>query len=131
MPNIQGAPIQDIKTAPQSLQFWYNKVKRTLDDLLNAVFATTDVTANYTILATDHVILVNATSAAVTVTLPDASEVKEFHIKKIDSSGNAVTVARAGTDTIEGSTSVSLAAQYNSVTLYSDGSTTWYKKATT
>ena len=86
-------------------------------------------TANYTATSTDGTLLVDATSGTVTITLPAASSRKELHIKKIDSSVNAVSVARAGSDTIEGNTSASLAAQYNSITLYSDGTSTWYIKA--
>lgn len=88
-------------------------------------------TTNYTATSTDGIILVDATSGVVTITLPAASTRKELHIKKIDASANAVTISRAGSDTIEGSTSKSLAAQYNSYTIYSDGSTTWYIKAST
>ena len=88
-------------------------------------------TADYTATSTDGIILVDATSGVVTITLPAASARKELHIKKIDASANAVTIGRAGADTIEGSTSKSLAAQYNSYTIYSDGSTTWYIKAST
>ena len=71
-------------------------------------------------------VLCDATSAPFTVTLPAASARKRLHIKKIDSSANAVTIARTGADNIEGNTSVSLPAQYKSYTLYSDGTSTWY-----
>lgn len=58
---------------------------------------------------------VDATAGAVTVTLPAAASILGFDMwfKKIDSSGNAVTIARAGSDTLDGATSVSLASQYN------------------
>ena len=72
--------------------------------------------------------LCNATSGAFTVTLPsaNASLGQTYTIKKIDSSANAVTISRAGTDTIEGATTYALAAQYKYATLVSGGSGVWY-----
>lgn len=57
---------------------------------------------------------VDATSGAVVVDLPDATASADWSIVviKIDASGNAVDVARAGSDTLEGGTSnIVLAAQ--------------------
>lgn len=76
--------------------------------------------------ASNGYVLCDATSSPFTVTLPLASSRKRLHIKKIDSSANAVTISRAGSDTIEGNNTVLLSAQYNSYTLYSDGTSTWY-----
>ncbi len=68
---------------------------------------------------------VSASGAARTITLPAVTCVGfTVSIKKTDSSGNAVTVARAGSALIDGATSVSLATQYKSVSLVSDG-TNW------
>lgn len=69
----------------------------------------------------------DATSAAIAVTLPAASTSRDklFIIKKIDSGGNAVTVTRAGSDTIDGATSFALTAQYNWVVIQSDGTADW------
>ncbi len=72
--------------------------------------------------------LCNATTGAFTVTLPsaNASVGQIYTIKKIDSSANAVTISRAGSDTIEGATTYALATQYKFVTLVSGGSGVWY-----
>lgn len=72
----------------------------------------------------------DATGGAFAVTLPAASAAagKTLEVKKIDSSANAVTVTRAGSDTIDGATTYALSAQYQSVTLVSDGSASWYVK---
>lgn len=72
----------------------------------------------------DGIILGNATGGAITVTLPSAGgDVMDRYIfKKTDISGNAVTVARAGSDTIDGAISAVLASQYDSATLMTDGS---------
>jgi hypothetical protein len=76
-------------------------------------------TASLTVGRDDDICLMDATSGARTFTLPDRAshEGRHFILKKIDSSGNAVTVARAGSDTIDGATSKSLAAQYDKIAL--------------
>lgn len=88
----------------------------------------TSVSANTTLDVTHHTLLVDASGGAKTITLPAASGIggREYTVVKVDSSGNAVTVARAGSDTIIGATTYSLPAQYNSVTIESDGTSAWY-----
>jgi hypothetical protein len=88
----------------------------------------TSVSANYTVASSDFIILDSASSAANTVTLPAASASKGRYIivVKTDTSTNAVTVAAAGTDTIQGSATKSLTSQYSKVILISDGTSTWY-----
>lgn len=88
------------------------------------------VATTYTVTISDYKILGNATSAGFTITLPAANSVPpgwQVSLEKSDSSGNAVTVSRAGADTIEGATTVSLSAQFNGVRLTSDGVSVWYK----
>ena len=91
------------------------------------VVATATKTSNYTISGTDVVIFADATSGAVTITLPTAASTPgyRFDIKRIDGSGNACTIARSGTDTIDGATSHTLPVQYTSLTVVSNGSA-WY-----
>lgn len=91
----------------------------------------TTLTSLTTLNATHGYVLCNASGGAFTVTLPLASTRKKYHIKKIDSSVNAITISASGADTIEGTVSTSLAAQYKSYTIYSDGSTTWYIESAT
>ena len=66
----------------------------------------------------------NATAATFAFTLPAASSCRgqTWTGKKIDSSANAVTIARAGSDTIDGATTAVLSAQYVSLRLISNGS---------
>jgi hypothetical protein len=82
--------------------------------------------AAYTATATDTIILVDATSAAVTITLPAASgiEGQAYTFKKTDASANAVTIDGNLSETIDGSTTYTLADQYDSVETISDG-TNW------
>lgn len=93
----------------------------------DATFTTSTKTSNYTLSSTDTVIFADATSGNVTITLPTASSIAgyRFYIKRVDGSGNTCSVARSGSDTIDGQTSVSLPQQYTSLTLVSDGSA-WY-----
>lgn len=81
-------------------------------------------TGAYTATSSDHVILCNASGGAFTITLPAASGVLGiiYHIKKTDSSGNAVTVDGNGSETIDGATTASLTAQYESIMIVCDGS---------
>jgi len=79
--------------------------------------------AAYTITATDSVVTANATGGAFNITLPTAIGVsgRQYTIKKTDASSNAVTVATTGAQVIDGSTTLSLATQYQFVTVVSDG----------
>ena len=93
----------------------------------DAFLATASKTANYTITGTDTVIFADATSGNVVITLPVASGLSgyRFYVKRIDSASNTCSVARSGSDTIDGQTSISLDLQYTSLTLVSNG-TNWY-----
>jgi hypothetical protein len=89
---------------------------------------TRGVTASATATANDDLVWADATSGAVTVTLPAASgrRGRTITVKKVDTSANSVTIARTGSDTIDGGTSYVLAAQNKYATLASDGSSKWY-----
>lgn len=91
------------------------------------LFTVTRVTSAYTMTLNDSVILVDASSGAVTVTLKPARECerKRVTIKKIDSSANAVTVDADSSEEIDGATTKSLASQYDSVELVSQGGAWW------
>ncbi len=96
--------------------------------LQSMVITTTNtITASATIPSNPTVILANATSGAITVTLPRAANMRNgtFFIKKIDTSANAVTVAGGGTDTIDGAATNVLAAAYKAIFICSDGATWW------
>lgn len=73
---------------------------------------------------------VDATTGTITIYLPSTIDYtnKQFCIKKIDSSANAVTIAcRDSNDRIDGLTSISLPNQYEYVTVISDGSYNWWE----
>jgi len=84
------------------------------------------VSAAATLYSTDDVVLVNAASGAIALTLPSAVVVpgKELVIKKSDSSTNQVTIAGYSAETIDGSANRKLNVRYESVRIVSDG-TNW------
>lgn len=92
--------------------------------IIEADEAIKSVTAAYTATALDHTILANAAGGAFTVTLPKAADNKGkiLCVKRTNSGANAVTIARQGSDTIDGAATVTLSAQYASRLLQSDGS---------
>ena len=96
-------------------------------DASNLAFSSSSATSNTTLTETDgiNVKLINATSGAVTVTLPTAvSNAASFIIKKTDSSTNKVTIDGYSTETIDGGTTYVLNDQYKYVEIVSNG-TNW------
>ncbi len=91
-------------------------------DIKNVAYADSPVT----LVKRDPILTcVNATSGNVVINLPPASANKQIYwIKKTDVSANTVTVTPNGSDTIEGSATKVLTAQYSSIQLVSNG-TIW------
>lgn len=97
------------------------------------IFGGVDVgDADHTILATNRGVNLTTTLTAVrTLTLPAASAVNKGEpILISDAAGaingsNTITVARAGSDVINGVSSVSITAQYAVYLFYSDGVSKW------
>jgi len=92
--------------------------------------------ADYTALAADQQIVVDASGGDVDITIPDSSSDEElysttlnygkiYNIKKADSSSNSVTLLRIGTQTIDGYTQVALTTGGESIQIQTDG-TKWY-----
>lgn len=94
---------------------------------LEAAKITATTTTPYA-LGNEYGVLVNATAGAKTVNLPAANSCKgrKYLVKKTDAGVNGVVVTRAGSDTIEGSTTKTLATQYAGLCLVSDGTATWF-----
>ena len=90
-------------------------------NVVSKVFGDSPFTAS----SSNDVVLCNCTGGAITVNLPAAATAgsgKVLRVKKTDSSANAVTVEGNGAETLDGALNVSLAVQYQAVTLISDGS---------
>ncbi len=84
-------------------------------------------TTPYTMALSEGTVIVDATAGAKVVNLPTAasSPNRVLTFKKIDASGNTVTITRAGSDTIDGATTLVLSTQYQHVRIVSTGSTWW------
>lgn len=93
----------------------------------DATLATASKSTNYTIGASDAIIFANAASGNVTITLPSAASFPgyRFYVKRTDSSANTCSVARSGSDTIDGQISFTIDQQYTAVMVVSDGAG-WY-----
>lgn len=91
-----------------------------------------DKSANYTILPADAGTLfrANTGSGSVTFTLPQISTVTDgfrVSVVKWTSDGSQAVINRSGSDTINGTTSVSISAQYSQVIFVADFETnTWF-----
>lgn len=97
-------------------------------EAVGAVYGTTrSVTATGSVAASDYAIMVDATSAAVTINLPAAASNtgRVLNVKKVDASGNAVTLDGNASETIDGATTLAIATQYQSYTVICDGTGWW------
>lgn len=89
----------------------------------------TTVTETTTLGSAHYTVLVDATAGAVTINLPSAASAysagrgRIYQIKKIDAA-NTVTVDGNGAETIDGQATLALTAQWQSVTIQSNG-TSW------
>jgi hypothetical protein len=89
------------------------------------------VTSNITAALTGFYYRIDATSGNITVTLPAASTAFgnsmgiHYSFKRIDNSGNTITIQRAGSDTIDGATSFTLTAQWELKELQCSSTSTW------
>lgn len=87
------------------------------------------VSNSTTILDTDFTLEVDASGGSVTITLPTAASQFNavshigtlYNIKKIDSTGNAITIQPQGTDTIDGFANIPITAQNVNYLIQSDG----------
>jgi hypothetical protein len=97
-----------------------------VNDGRQSITSSTTLTA-----ASPKYIGVNTVSAPTTVTLPAANAVPAGYIFVInDENGvagtNAITISRAGSDTIEGSTTKTINTALGSLRLYSNGVDQWF-----
>jgi len=108
----------------------------TADYLLSAnctvqrtIGAIVTVTTDYEVDPEDYTILVNASAGPRTLTLPHVWQVaprREFIIKKIDDSGNAVILDPVGSTQIEGASTKSFSTPLQAVRLTNDGAM-WFQ----
>jgi hypothetical protein len=88
--------------------------------------STSTKTTTYSIVSTDYTLRADATVGAFTITLPTAVGIdgQVFVIKKIDATGNSVTIATTSSQTIDGNLTAIINSRYLSITVQSNG-TNW------
>lgn len=94
-----------------------------------------DKSANYTVVSDDagDLLRVSTGSGAVTITLPLISTVTDgfkIAVTKWTGDSNAVTIARSGSDTINGATSANIGSQYTQIIFVADFETNQWFAAT-
>lgn len=122
------APASDTDPPTSPIDTWDN-VSPTRSNPVPSI-STTSKSANYTVLTTDKgfLVLVDASSGAVTVTLPAAATAADgffIYVMKTDNSTNAVTVDGDGAETIDGQTTFTLGNQYDAG-LFVTNATAWF-----
>lgn len=92
------------------------------NDPLRYLKITASTTLSRSDLLSYDAILVDATLAAVTVALPSATVLFGMRIlvKRLDGSGNAVTIDPNGAETIDGAATYALTAQWQAVSMFVD-----------
>ena len=103
---------------------WFNDIK---DEIDNSSLTVTAVTTTYPIVATDKLVTGDATGGAFDVTLPllSGNTGKNYIVKKIDASANAVTLEGNGSETIDGALNVALSSRYDNVWVVA-GASEWH-----
>lgn len=83
----------------------------------------TNPTTDTTLGATSYMVDCNAVGGAFTITLPTAVGIngRIYNIRKSDSSNNIITVDANGTETINGSLTITISTQYTNITIMSNG----------
>jgi len=118
--------------------FWASHATAQVESLKSIVDSTTGityraktrtVTASTTLLKNaDHTILADATSGAITITLPAAgtnTATQILVVQKTDSSANAVILDGSGSETIDGTTTIRL-TQPNQTVVIQAGFSSWH-----
>jgi hypothetical protein len=111
-------------------RFQFNRSSNVFTANSGMVHGRTDISSHYTIEASDYFIGCNHT-ASITINLPTAASItngQTFTIK--DESGGAntynITIARQGSDTIDGEESVVIESPYGAINLYSNGNNKYF-----
>ena len=123
--------ITDAKGQPTlPFQVWWQVVTRRFDELAASVSRAVPfraVTGSGPALVGDFLLLVDATAAAVTISLPAAETARGAVIvtKKTDASANTVTLDPNGSETIDGASTRVITAQYDALTVACDGNQWW------
>ena len=125
LPTADGTNGQVLSTNGGGTLSWTTQAANVLQ--LNRV----TTSANYTVTATDAIVGVDVSAGPVTITLPAANAFADgqtliINVEAGNAATNNVTINAAGTDTIDGGTSVSITFGSGQQRIYSDGAGAWY-----
>jgi hypothetical protein len=130
-----GSLVVQLNTGTEASPTWADKFKIRMDATLATIQFLTGMTrkltkitaATYTVVDDDDIILLDATSNNVTVTLQAVANRngRALIFKRIDGSANTVTIQRSGTDTIDGGPSVTLSAYVNKYLVADESVSMW------
>ncbi len=121
--SVEGTNFITSASSTTNLKNYFIYNKPFTADYKSSLYAPSrEMNSNTSILETDGPILADASVAGITLTLPAAHtrDGMAFLIKKVDSSGNSVTIATESGETIDGAGSVALSAQWKYKKVLSD-----------
>jgi hypothetical protein len=98
-----------------------------VEGAISTAISTISTVGTYTVTPRDSTLLVNAVSGVITISLPTCADCtgRIYVIKKVDSSVNNVNITSAGSESIDGSATRSLTAQYQVIRVQSNGVNWW------
>ena len=123
-----------LNTGTEASPTWEDKLSIRADATLTTLAINTGMTRKLTKVTDstytvddDDIVLLDATPNDVTVTLQAVANRngRALTFKRIDGSANTVTIQAAGTDTIDGGSSVTLAAYVNKYLVADEASSMW------
>jgi hypothetical protein len=119
------SPSNLITGDPTALSMWLSRFR----NHVRGFSAVRTITAVYNLEDSIGYVRGDATGGAIVLNLPPAVKHIGRHVyfKKIDASGNAVTLTAAAGDTIEGAATLALAAQWAYAHLVAGASGSWEK----
>lgn len=120
----KSPPIDDKE---QEAEFLRREVFQLLSAFHGAVNSSVrEVTADDSVLASDEVLLVDASGGDVTLSLPSAAfYFRRLLVKRIDASDNTVTVSALSGQTIEGQSEVTLDSKWAGLDITARGEDSW------
>lgn len=95
----------------------------TVHNALDAMWVVQTITNNYTMLATDGIVLASGT---ITITLPTIASATQGRRHTVKNNGSGVvTIVAQGGALIDGSSSIAIATSMNSLDFFHDGNNWW------
>lgn len=121
-PSTVGQVSKPLLTASSSSTGYVVNMRGYLLTATSSLFSISTKTADYTITVADDIIRGDATGGNITINLPTAVGIagRAYVVKKIDSTGNTVTIDPSGAETIDGSATKVISSQYNSYKIVSN-----------